>query len=313
MKGYYSDGCVTVSINGAGKFRLWLSAIFQDSLSTFEETVDQATNFFLQTNSQSACFSFTTTSSCDHGYLLSIMRVPAARNTFVSSRIQCFVLKKGWKDPCRGVSWLVLLCLLALLSAICVIVSTRLGLTFRASRASSTADSFWLQWNTSNSLGLEHQLQFTRPWSSFLDYFGEEPREQPWFVRLDDQAMVPLNCIDESEQKYLQWFQERYPEMEQIRQNGDYLNTSFWEDPYAVQIATDPLFHPAHCLLALRRYWRARETGRHVCPRDIDFHHVKHCLDSLDAVLFVDDVSKKGPLLPLDSDNRMPWLVNACF
>ncbi|GLA49381.1 hypothetical protein CBS63078_5756 [Aspergillus niger] len=309
-----SSNCgVLASVNGYGQFRLWLSAINQGSFLTFEETVDRATNFFLQADSVSACFSFTAASSFDFGCLLSIIRAPAACDTFVPIINHSLVLKKARKDLCRGAPWLVLISLSILLFVICVVVSARLRLTFRGSSASSSPDTFWLQWNTSHSLGLEHQLQFTRPWSSFLDYFGEERREQPWFVRLDDQSMVPFDLIDESEQKYQRWFQERYPEMEQIRQSGDYLNTSFWENPYGVQIATDALFHPAHCLLALRRYWRARETGRHVCPRDIDFHHVKHCLDSLDAVLFVDDVAKKSPLLPQDSDNRMPWLVNACF
>ena len=142
-----------------------------------------------------------------------------------------------------------------------------------------------------------------------MEYFNldEGKIHQPWFIMLDDQSMVAPNLIDDTELKYQRWFRERYPEMEKIR-----LNESFWLDPYSVGILTDPLFHPANCLLALRRYWLAKETGRHVCSRDIDFHHVKHCLDSLDDIFFVD--LQETPILTLEnSDHRMLWLVNACF
>ncbi|GAT22591.1 MIND kinetochore complex component Mtw1 [Aspergillus luchuensis] len=47
------------------------------------------------------------------------------------------------------------------------------------------------------------------------------------------------------------FLKERCPEMEQVQRSGDYLNTYPREDPYAVQIAMDALFHPAHCPLVL--------------------------------------------------------------
>ncbi|GKZ37818.1 hypothetical protein AbraIFM66950_009607 [Aspergillus brasiliensis] len=326
----YPNSCVSVSVNGVGQFKLWLCTIHRDSPSTLEDTVDRANNFLLQNDSasESACFSFTADPTLNHGYLLSIIRVPASHTPFSDSRPHSSIPWKVRKDLYRSTPWLLLLCLLTLLCAICIIVSTRLQLTFRTTTTTTTTttskDDLWLHWNTTNSIGLTNQLQFTRPWSSFLDYFSDQQHQhqqpQEWYTRLDDQSMVPTTLIDETELKYQKWFQNRYPEMERVRQDGDYLNTSFWEDPYAMQIPTDALFHPAHCLLAVRRYWIARETGRHVCPRDIDFHHVKHCLDSLDRVLFGDFESEGGGkegegvvVLPEDGDSRMPWLVNACF
>ncbi|OJJ73131.1 hypothetical protein ASPBRDRAFT_53362 [Aspergillus brasiliensis CBS 101740] len=316
----YPNSSVSVSVNGVGQFKLWLCTIHRDSPSTLEDTVDRANNFLLQNDSasESACFSLTADPSLDHGYLLSIIKLSGNHSPFSPSRPLSSIPWKIRKDLYRRTPWLLLLCLLTLLCAICIIVSTRLQLTFRTTTTTTSKNDLWLHWNTTNSIGLTNQLQFTRPWSSFLDYFSDQ--QQEWYTRLDDQSMLPTTLIDATELKYQKWFQDRYPEMERVRRNGDYLNSSFWEDPYAVQIPTDALFHPAHCLLAVRRYWIARETGRHVCPRDIDFHHVKHCLDSLDRVLFGDFESEREGeggegvvVLPQDGDSRMPWLVNACF
>ncbi|GKZ22398.1 hypothetical protein AbraIFM66951_011566 [Aspergillus brasiliensis] len=261
------NSCVSVSVNGVGQFKLWLCTIHRDSPSTLEETVDRANHFLLQNDSasESGCFSFTADPSFNHGYLLSIIRVPATLSPFSPSKKPSLIPWKVKKDLYRNTPWLLLLCLLTLLCAICIIVSTRLQLTFRTTTTTTTTskDDLWLHWNTTNSIGLTNQLQFTRPWPSFLDYFSEHQQQQEWYTRLDDQSMIPTTLIDATELKYQKWFQNRYPEMERVRQTGDYLNTSFWEDPYAVQIPTDALFHPAHCLLAVRRYWIARETGRH--------------------------------------------------
>jgi hypothetical protein len=48
-----------------------------------------------------------------------------------------------------------------------------------------------------------------------------------WFVRIDDQSMYPSYLVDESEIKYQKWFAQRYPEVERVRSNKEYLNSSF--------------------------------------------------------------------------------------
>ncbi|KAL1983822.1 hypothetical protein VTN96DRAFT_9908 [Rasamsonia emersonii] len=180
--------------------------------------------------------------------------------------------------------------------------------------------TLWMHWNTSGSEGFRNQLQFTQPWQTFSDWIATTTARSSninanteWFVRLDDQSMIPPELVDETEMRYQEWFRRRYPEMDRIRTSKDYLNRSFYENPFAVEIPIDQLFHPAHCILALRRYWQARETGRHVCPRDLDYKHVKHCLDSLDAFAFVEGPRGTTPEVPAVDQTTMPWLVNACF
>jgi hypothetical protein len=315
------NSSLLLSVNGE-QFKLWLSPISDDSDILFEDLVDRATDFLLQPRSYSACFSFRLelfnekNSTSPDVYLLSILNISAGDRSYPAAicwSAASHVLRRHVMKKLRqGASWILFLLLLVIVLFLGIGIMTSLQITFRGSDLDNSEAGLWLTWNTSHSTGLEHQLQFTKPWSRFVEYFDEETIHQPWFVRLDDQSMVTPDLIDDTEMKYQRWFRERYPEMEKIRLSGDYLNESFWLDPDSVRIVTDPLFHPAHCLLALRRYWLAKETGQHVCPRDIDYHHVKHCLDSLDDVFFVD--LQKMPIVTLeDSDNRMPWLVNACF
>jgi hypothetical protein len=62
----------------------------------------------------------------------------------------------------------------------------------------------------------------------------------------------------------------------------------------------------------LRRYWQAKETGKHVCPRDLDYAHIKHCFNVLDEFAFIDGPRGSEPVLP-EVDTTLPWLTNACF
>lgn len=316
------NSSLLLSVHEGKQFKLWLTQISDDSNLTFENMVDRTTDFISQSDSKSVCFTFQLDldkeiiSTSPDVYLLSILKISACDQSYAPAIgwlatpqvLRTHVMKKLR----QGSPWLFPLSLLVILLLIGIGILASIWVTPGNSHSDNSEAGFWLTWNTSQSIGLKNQLQFTKPWARFVEYFDEETIRQPWFIRLDDQSMVAPDLIDDTELKYQRWFRERYPEVEKIKLNGDYLNESFWSNPYSVRVLTDPLFHPAHCLLALRRYWIARETGRHVCPRDIDYKHIQHCLDSLDDIFFVDP--KKGPVVTLeDSDNKMPWLVNACF
>lgn len=143
----------------------------------------------------------------------------------------------------------------------------------------------WQRYDIGNSNGPRYQLQFDHHNVSSWEARYPSPNDD-WFLRIDDQAMIPVALLTDDEMRYQHWFQSRYIEADQIRLTGDYLRTSFLSDPDAIQVPADKEFHMAHCVLALRRYWWAKEAGQHVCPRDIDFKHIQHCLDALDSWAF---------------------------
>lgn len=153
---------------------------------------------------------------------------------------------------------------------------------------------FWQRYGLGSSAGPQFQLQFDHHNVSAWGARYPEPNNE-WFVRIDDQAMVRPSLVDAHELRYQRWFRQRYPEADAIRVRGDYLKKSFLGDPSAIQVPADKEFHMAHCVLAVRRYWRARETGKHVCPRDIDFKHMQHCLDALDMWAFPEGPRRSVP------------------
>ncbi|KAK8135904.1 hypothetical protein PG984_003844 [Apiospora sp. TS-2023a] len=195
-----------------------------------------------------------------------------------------------------------------------------------------SSPDFWQQYDTAGSEGPRFQLQFDHHNVSEWAKRYPNPNQQ-WFVRLDDQAMIPIDAVDDQELRYQRWFQERYPDADQIRIRGDYLAESFLGDPDAIQVPADKTFHMAHCVLALRRYWTARESRKHVCPRDIDYKHVKHCLDALDMWAFPEGPRRSLPSTPasmnhgrdvdvvegekfwIDSsdETRLVWRTKVCF
>ncbi|PWY84753.1 hypothetical protein BO70DRAFT_423739 [Aspergillus heteromorphus CBS 117.55] len=167
-----------------------------------------------------------------------------------------------------------------------------------------------LRFDTSGSRGPQHQLRLTASnvseWAStHLDGEGE------WELRIDDQTMIPAQLLDDDEERHQQWFRHHYPETNEVRLTGDYVNESSLADPNAMKVPGDQRFHTAHCLLALRRYWKAKESGRHVCPVDLDYRHVEHCLDSLDRLVFLDTESPSsanGPdSMAGDWPMSLPW------
>ncbi|KAH6675056.1 hypothetical protein B0J14DRAFT_443205, partial [Halenospora varia] len=157
-------------------------------------------------------------------------------------------------------------------------------------------NGIWVRYDLKASQGPKYQLQFTHHNAS--SWAAKNPHDSgEWAFRIDDQAMIPAHLMDEEEMLYQRWFQKRYPEKNQVRLNQDYIKDSWLGDPDKIQVPSDKQFHMAHCVRALRRYWQAKETGKHVCPRDIDYRHMKHCLDSMDEWAFPD--GERGSIKPV--------------
>jgi hypothetical protein len=165
----------------------------------------------------------------------------------------------------------------------------------------------WIRYNTEGSTGPRVQLEMRHyNVSSWVSEHVDPNRNDQWEVRIDDQAMIPSALMTEEEKRYQQWFQNRYPEKQLVVDHKAYINES-WLGSMHILVPSDHQFHFAHCVLVLRRYWIAKETGTHVCPRDIDYRHMKHCLDSLDEMAFIDGPRKA------DDNWSLIWKTKACY
>jgi hypothetical protein len=166
----------------------------------------------------------------------------------------------------------------------------------------------WTQYRTEGSIGPRYQLSIDASNASSWSAYAQDP--SLWTLRIDDQAIIPIHELDDEEKHYQEWIQRRYPEMDQIRLNGSYLNETWLSSPAVNEVPTDELFHFAHCVLAVKRYVKAKDTGRHVCGRDIDREHVQHCLDALDWWAFPE--GRRGEDLP-NSNRTFWWRTKVCF
>lgn len=192
-----------------------------------------------------------------------------------------------------------------------------------------SSPAYWQRYDTRGSVGPRYQLQFDHHNVSAWAARYPSPNDA-WFLRIDDQAMVPPELVDADELRYQRWFRARYPEADAVRLRGDYLQEGFLGDPSAIQVPADRAFHMAHCVLAVRRYWLARESGRHVCPRDIDYKHMKHCIDALDMWAFPEGprrslpptmgggahgatADEAGMAVDESDDTRLVWRTKVCF
>ena len=224
----------------------------------------------------------------------------------------------GWRTESQCNGWVHRrLCTLMLMFCAIIIVGLPLML-FAGPRSWLQREEIYQRYDVSGSSGPRFQLQFS--YSNVSEWASKHPHtDGQWFLRIDDQAMIPAELVDEEELRYQTWYQKRYPEMDQIRLSELYLDEEFLSDPKSILVPADETFHMSHCVLALRRYWQARETGRHVCPRDIDYKHVKHCLDALDEWAFPEGA--RGDVAATASDPadgnkntlRLIWKTKVCF
>jgi len=167
-------------------------------------------------------------------------------------------------------------------------------------------DGIYDRYITTGSEGPRHQLRIY--WQNASEWAAANPQDSgKWKVRIDDQAIIPAELYDEDEEHYQKWYRTRYPEIQQVIYNRDYIRPS-WMGSLQMMVEWDNQFHFAHCVLALRRYWKAKETGRHVCGRDIDYLHIQHCLSTLEERAFID-----GPRQIEDPPTVMYWQTKVCF
>ncbi|KAF2018580.1 hypothetical protein BU24DRAFT_458338 [Aaosphaeria arxii CBS 175.79] len=228
-------------------------------------------------------------------------RMAAAAKQIINS------MKNAWNDriTVRVLFWIVI-------GTLCVAAATMTHKAFNKHFHQHFENGIWVRYDVGDSQGPKYQLQFTHHNAS--SWAAKNPHQNgEWAFRIDDQAMIPAHLMDEEEQLYQRWFQKRYPEKNKIRLNQDYISDSFLGDPDQIQVPSDKQFHMAHCVRALRRYWQAKETGKHVCPRDIDYRHMKHCLDSMDEWAFPD--GERGSIKPVvDSGTwKLIWETKVCF
>ena len=184
------------------------------------------------------------------------------------------------------------------------------SLAIKRSTISNHTDNLhsWTQYNTEGSSGPKYQLSVDAYNASLWSAYARDP--SLWTLRIDDQAIIPIHELDDEEEHYQEWIRKRYPEMDHIRLNGSYLNETWLNSPAINEVPTDELFHFAHCVLAVKRYIKAKDTGRHVCGRDIDREHVQHCLDALDWWAFPE--GRRGEDIP-NSNRTFWWRTKVCF
>ncbi|RDW83176.1 hypothetical protein BP5796_04667 [Coleophoma crateriformis] len=124
--------------------------------------------------------------------------------------------------------------------------------------------------------------------------------------RIDDQTLIPKELLSSQEVRYQDWFRKFYPQLWDVYSGGQYLAGDYLTAASSNMIHIDLRFHLSHCVLALRRYWDAKETGKHVCPRDLDPGHIGHCLNALDEWAFPEDgVSPKHNVW-------LEWVTQVC-
>jgi hypothetical protein len=167
-------------------------------------------------------------------------------------------------------------------------------------------DNTYIRYDTSGSSGPRYQLRIY--WQNASEWARANPQDSgKWKVRLDDQAIIPADLYDEDEDRYQEWYRNRYPEVQQVVENLNYLRPA-WLGSLDMMVPWDNQFHFAHCVLALRRYWKAKESGKHVCGRDIDHAHINHCLEALEDRVFIE-----GPRVEMDPPQYLYWQTRVCF
>lgn len=191
------------------------------------------------------------------------------------------------------------------LTALIVAVCTFALLPFSQHGTNIWPEDGYIRYPTPGSNGPKRQLRIL--YQNATEWSRKNPHNNgQWRMRIDDQALVPIEAWDRDEDRIQQWFANRYPGMRHVVETRSYLRPS-WLGSLNVSVPWDDQFHFAHCIVAMRRYWKAKETGTHVCPRDISPTHVQHFLNWLDGIVF-----KPEPGLPYMGP-EMAWQTKLCF
>jgi peptidoglycan/LPS O-acetylase OafA/YrhL len=136
------------------------------------------------------------------------------------------------------------------------------------------------------------------PFKSMDDYIS----------RLDDQTILLNSSFTAYEVRIREWFAQHYPQLEQVVQNGLNLNSTYLGPPKTQrQFPIDDRFHVTHCVVALRRFWKALDEGVHVAPRDMDMAHLNHCLAQLERFSMDDNHWCKDSGMFLQWETMVVW------
>ncbi|KHO11343.1 hypothetical protein MAA_11158 [Metarhizium robertsii ARSEF 23] len=205
--------------------------------------------------------------------------------------------------------------LVVILMAICVLLIVLGGINTRrpttrilrsGAHDSESVAIAWHRYHTGTSIGPKNQLRIQ--WHNASEWGRLNAHQNgEWEFRIDDQALIPAHMLDNDERDRQMYFRARYPHMAAVVDASDYIRPA-WLGSKSILIEWDSTFHDGHCILALRRYFKAKETGRHVCPRDIDPAHILHCLNTLEK-----SILKSGPMSRHSPPSYMYWETKVCF
>jgi hypothetical protein len=155
------------------------------------------------------------------------------------------------------------------------------------------------------SIGPPHQLDYTQfnitEWAK-----SNINNDTQWAIRFDDQALIPAHLYTDEEAYYQMWYRNRYKEQALLVSEEAHLNET-WLYSNESYVPADTQFHISHCVLTLRRYWIARETGHHICSWDLDHGHIHHCLETLDNLIFDDNPRQ------VRDNSSLHWNTKLCY
>ncbi|KAH6648215.1 hypothetical protein BKA67DRAFT_683703 [Truncatella angustata] len=146
-----------------------------------------------------------------------------------------------------------------------MIAATLLITTFDKSATKWPFDGY-VRYPSSGSEGPRRQLRIL--YHNATEWSRNNPHDHgEWKIRIDDQSLIPIEAWDEDEDRYQQWFHDRYDVMREVVENKSYIRPS-WLGSMEIAVPWDDEFQLAHCIVAMRRYWKAKETVG-MCTRAI--------------------------------------------
>jgi hypothetical protein len=302
-------------VSGHGNFILWHVRSAISSTNSLEDALNLSQDFIKRPNQRQISIIFSpvqeTTSSLAilaryDSKLLPALGLPLAQQEKIATACQEIETKKP-KSTLRAslLSTSGAITILGVIASIFAIFvfSTK----YHGHKQPAEPVREFTEYSTEGSIGPYFQRHVTPENATEL---VEAMKPGEWTLRIDDQAVIPTYLLDEEEAHYQKWFQNRYTEMNRIRTSGDHMNETWLSSPAIDNVPTDGVFHVAHCVLAVKRYVKAKESGHHVCGRDIDKEHFNHCMEVLDWWAYPE--GRKGE--DLHNENiTFKWRTKICF
>ena len=127
-------------------------------------------------------------------------------------------------------------------------------------------------------------------------------------LRLDDQVLISSHLMDTEERAMQSWFRTEFPILADTYDSGLYLEPNHLD--MEVSYSLPVRYHTAHCVRALRRYVKAKLQGKHISPRDLDLHHLDHCVGQLESFVYqpVEEWQAR-----MKEEVQLIWHTDVCF